>query len=68
MKPKDEIKLDTIPLNKKYPEETVLPNDGLCRYLYQPGEQHGDQKRRATDFIWSKNTYQLDLIVQDPAR
>ena len=68
MKPKDEIKLDTVPLNKKYPEETVLPKDGLCRYLYQPGEQHGDQKRRATDFIWSKNMYQLDQIVQDPAR
>ena len=56
MKPKDAIKLDTVPLNKKYPDETVLPEDGLYRYLYQPGEQHGDQKRRATDFIWSKST------------
>ena len=44
MKPKDAIKLDTVPLDKKYPEETVLPEDVLCRYLYQPGEQHGDQK------------------------
>ena len=34
----------------------------MYRYLYQPGEQHGDQKRRATDLIWSKNTYR---IVQD---
>ena len=42
MKPKDGIKLDTIPLDKKYPEETVLPEDGLNRYFYQPGEQHGD--------------------------
>ena len=25
MKPKDAIKLDTIPLNKTYPKETVLP-------------------------------------------
>ena len=57
MKPKDAIKLGTIPLSKTYPEETVLPEDGLYRYLYQPGEQHGDQKRRATDLIWSKNTY-----------
>ena len=40
--------------------------DGLYRYLYQPGEQHGDQKRRATDLIWSKNTYRFDRIVQDP--
>ena len=57
MKPKDAIKLDTVPLDKTYPKETVLPEDGLYRYLYQPGEQHGDQKRRATDLIWSKNTY-----------
>ena len=34
MKPKDVIKLDTVPLDKKYPEETVLPEDGLYRYLY----------------------------------
>ena len=66
MKPKDAIKLDTIPLDKTCPEETVLPEDGLYRYLYQPGEQHGDQKRQATDLIWNKNTYRLDGIVQDP--
>ena len=66
MKPKDAIKLDTIPLDKKYPEETVLPKDGLCRYLYQPGEQHGDQKRPATDLTRRKNTYRLDRIVQEP--
>ena len=66
MKLKDAIKLDTIPLDKKYPEETILPEDGLYRYLYQLAEQHGDQKRGATDLIWSKNTYRLDRIVQDP--
>ena len=66
MKPKDAIKLDTIPLDKTYPEETILPEDGWYRYLYQPGKQHGDQKRRATDLIWSKNTYRLDRIAQDP--
>ena len=66
MKPKDAIKLDTVPLDKTYPEETVLPEDGLYRYLYQPGEQHGDQERRATDLIWSKYTYRLGRIVQDP--
>ena len=68
MKPKDAIKLDNVPLDfpaahpeyKKYPEETVLPEDGLSRYLYQPGEQHRDQKRQATDLMWSKNTYRLD--------
>ena len=42
MKPKDAIKIDFVPLDKKYPEETILPEDGLYRYLYEPGEQHGD--------------------------
>ena len=65
MKPKDAIKLDTVPLDKTYPEETVLPEDGLYRYLYQSGEQHGDQERRETDLIWTKNTYRLGRIVQD---
>ena len=66
MKPKDAIKLDTVPPNKIYSKETVLPEDGLYRYLYQPGKQHGDQKRRATDLISSKTSYLLDWIVQDP--
>ena len=29
MKPKDAIKLDTVPLDKKYLEEAVLSEDGL---------------------------------------
>ena len=29
MKPKDAIKLDTVQLDKTYPEENVLPEDGL---------------------------------------
>ena len=44
----------------------MLTEDGLYRYLYQPGEQHGDQIRRATELTWSKNTYRLDRIVQGP--
>ena len=26
-------------------KKTVLPKDGLYRYLYRLGKQHGDQKR-----------------------
>ena len=63
MKSKNAVKLDIVPLDKTYPEETVLPKDGLYRYLYKPGKQYGDQKIRATDLIWSKNTYRLDRIV-----
>ena len=43
--PRDPIKRGTILLGKTYPKETVLPKDGFYRYLYQPGEQHGDQNK-----------------------
>ena len=33
MKPKDAIKQGTVPLDKKYREETLLPKDGLYRYI-----------------------------------
>ena len=66
MKPIDAIQLDTVQLDKTYPEESALPKDDFYRYLYQPGEQHVDQNRQITDFIWSKNTYRLDQIVQEP--
>ena len=52
MKPKNGIKLDTVPLDKKYPGETVLPEDGLYKYLYQPGEQHGDQKKNGQQTLF----------------
>ena len=66
MNPKDAIKLSNVELvkSKEFANEKPLPEDGLYRYFYQPGEQHGDQKRCATDFIWSKNTFRLDMIVQ----
>ena len=38
MKLKEVINLDTVLLDKKYPEETVLPEDGLYRYLFQTGK------------------------------
>ena len=33
MKPKDAIKLGTVPLDKTYPEETVLPKDSLYKFI-----------------------------------
>ena len=50
MKPKDAIKLGQVPFIKRenYPPEDKLPEDGLYRYLLQPGEEHDDQRRRAT--------------------
>ena len=69
MKPVDAIKLKEVKLNiKPYPKETPLPADGLYRYLYEPGELEGGQKRRATDMIWSWNTFRLDRIIQNPGQ
>ena len=53
MKPKDAIRLNKVPLVKQenYPPEEILPEDGLYRYLLQPGKEHDDQRHRATDMI-----------------
>ena len=63
----DAIKLGIAELDKsgKYPEDNVLPENGLQRYLYHPDKQHGNKKIRVTDFILSKNTYRLDLTVEE---
>ena len=66
MTPARAVKLDSVELKvKPYPEEKVLPEDGLYRYLYRPGELEGGDRRRATDIIWSWNTFRLDKIVED---
>ena len=68
MKPKDAIKLKEVPLvaHESYRPEEVLPEDGLYRHLLQPGEEHDDQRRRATDWIWSKDSYRLRKVVESP--
>ena len=68
MKPKDAIKLNEVPLvaQESYLPKEVLPEDGLYHYLLQPSEEHVDQQHRATDRIWSKGTYRLRKIVENP--
>ena len=68
MKPKDAIKLNEVPLvaQKSYPPEDTLPEDELYHYLLQSSEEHDDHQRRATDRIWSKGTYRLREIVENP--
>ena len=68
MKPKDAIKLKEVPpvARESYPPEEVLPEDGLYHYLLQPGEEHDDQRCRATDRIWSKASYRLREIAENP--
>ena len=55
MKLKDAIKLKEVPLvnRESYPSKEVLP------------EEHDDQRRRATDRIWSKGTYRLREIAEN---
>ena len=67
MQPKDAIKVNQVPLIKQedYPPEDTLPEDGLYRYLLQPGEEHDNQHKRATDRIWSKKIYRLREIVEN---
>ena len=68
MKPKDAIVLDQVPLvaREAYSPEDKLPEDGLYRYLLQPGEENDDQWHRATDRIWSKGTYRLREVMENP--
>ena len=68
MKAKDAIKLDEVPLValESYPPEEVLHEDGLYRYLLQPGEEHDYQRHRTTDRIWSKASYRLREIAERP--
>ena len=60
MKPKDAIKLDTVPLDKTYPKEKVIPEDGLYRYLYQPkktgNRPHLEQKYVSTRSICTRSS------------
>ena len=67
MKPSNAIKLSQVPLvnQENYLPEDILPEDGLYRYLLQPGEEHNNQCKRAMDRIWSKKTYRLREIVED---
>ena len=68
MKPKDAIKMKKVPLvaRESYPPGDTLPEDGLYCYLLQPSEENDDQRCRAADRIWSKRTYRLREIVENP--
>ena len=38
----------------------------MYRYPLQPSEEHDDQWHRATDRIWSKASYRLTEIAENP--
>ena len=62
MKPKEAIEINKVPLVESYPPEDTLPEDGLL----QPGKEHNEQCKRATDRIWSKTTYRLSKVAWSP--
>ena len=65
MKQKDAINLDHGELKKReIQKKDVFQEDGLYRHLYQP-KLEGGQQRRATDMIWSWNTFLLDRNVEE---
>ena len=60
------IKPKEVPSVESYLRDNTLPEDGLYRYLLQPGEEHDDQRKRAMNRIWYIKTYRLKEIVEDP--
>ena len=69
MTPSKAVKLAEVTLKlKNYEKEDVAPADGLYRYFLEPGEENNDSKRRATDNIWSRGTFRLDRIIENPGQ
>ena len=66
MSPRDATELKEVPSVESYPQEGTLHENGLYHYLLQPGKEHADQLKRATDRAWSKKTYRLSEVVSSP--
>ena len=70
MKPSDAIKKSEVKARLSAPEkltnEVQLPSDVKVRYLYQPGELEGGERKRATDPYWSLETYTINEVVKTP--
>ena len=68
-KPSEAIKAKEIKIKPSAPQknkEVPLPLNVGVRYLYQPGELEGGDRRRATDPIWSLDVYRLGRSVVKP--
>ena len=69
MSPAKAVKLENVTLKfKDYPKEKIAPEGGLYRYLLDPGQEHDDGRRRATDNNWSRKTYRIDRIIENPGQ
>ena len=68
MNPSDAIKKKEVEVRPSAPQrlknEVQIPSNVKLRYLYAPGELEGGERRRATDPIWSLETYTIDSVVK----
>ena len=67
--PLEAIKLPEVKhfSSSKSRPESLLPRGVKVRYLYQPGELEGGERRRATDPIWSLDLYEVRQVMgKDP--
>ena len=67
--PLEAIKLPEVKhlSSSKSRPESLLPRGVKVRYLYQPGELEGGERRRATDPIWSLDLYEIRQVMgKDP--
>ena len=62
--PLEAIKLPEVKhlSSSKSRPESLLPRGVKVRYLYQPGELEGGERRRATDPIWSLDFYEIRQV------
>jgi hypothetical protein len=69
-KPSEAIRLKQVVVKSSTPtreaNEERLPSNVGVRYLYQPGELEGGERRRATDPIWSLDIYRIERAVMKP--
>ena len=63
--PLEAIKLPEVKhlSSSKSRPESLLPRGVKVRYLYQPGELEGGERRRATDPIWSLDFYEIRQVM-----
>ena len=68
IKPTEAIKKKKVDAKSSTPHklknEIEIPGNVKLRYLYAPGELEGGERRRATDPVWSLETYTIDRTVK----
>lgn len=68
----DMKEVETMPVTYDRPvgeKEERLPANVLVRYLYAPGEEAGtDERKRATDAIWSVDTFHISSAIVSPGQ